>query len=85
MRFNAQRICLVVVIALSVAAYLNALRNPFVYDDQKQVLDNAALAAGFDIPAPDHTAAGDVATLQAAFLTLRDYYVDHGLFLPRNL
>lgn len=33
-------------------------------------------ARGYDIPVPDHTAAGDVATVRACHLALRDIYLD---------
>ena len=49
------------------------------YDQPKGLKDIAATLAigeGFDIPSPDHSAAGDVATLRACHLALRKIYAE---------
>lgn len=38
------------------------------------IAERLAIGEGLDIPAPDHTAAGDVATLRACHLALRNFY-----------
>ena len=44
-------VCIVLIVCLGLAAYINSINNPFIYDDQFIVENNPAIRSWSNIPA----------------------------------